>query len=159
MSAETKEPVNWYLLIWFWYVTYAYCWHYATGVTVLFLVSASWHNCCHQLKEETVNWKLLIQFWYMTYVHTWHDFAIIAGTTASVWWHHYWHQLHSVVARIIWYKRGCQLITIYLILMCDIFKQIAWSCYHCWHYSIGITALTVYTSQHKSSVCWNKRAC
>ena len=60
-----------------------------------------------------------------------------------------------------WKKWGCQLITVYPILMCDLCRWLPWSHHHWWHHDfIIIESLTISVSWHncqhwlKSKMLW-----
>ena len=67
----------------------------------------------------------------MTNVDDNHDVSIIAGSTALASWHQTDVNVTVVVVLVSWNKWGCQLISAYRILMCDLCKLQELCCHHC----------------------------
>ena len=91
---------------------------------------------------------IITSFWFLRYLDYWCDVTIITPLL---------HKYHNIITGIgimvqivsvTWNKRGCQLITTYLILPCDICRWLA-CCNHCWNSIIGVTASVPASAEKK----------
>ena len=126
------------------------------------------HICLQSMPEM---WKICricgcIYFWLNLLV--WYDedannadIFSYAGTSSNTIMHvvapWHWQRCYDATARnntrmlvVTWNKR-CQFITAYLIVVCDLYRWLAWHLHYCWYYGVSVMASV--------SITWNKSNC